>query len=504
MSSNHNLEMFRQVEEMIGRLERLEAGNAVLKKENTELKAELDRVSRIADRALDQVDELNEVVDAQKARIDHLTEENTLLKNDNKRLKSQINNDSNNSSNPPSTDQKGKRANKYNSRQKTGKKSGGQPGHKGKTLTKAYVQDRIKDGSFKHELVEHGQVSEDYKVRYVIDLPSEPIAVEHRFYADAVGDYHIPSEYNSDVIYGDNIAAFIIDLHVTANASSNHIVELLKDTWDITISEGTVDNILTRSAERAEAALNKIENEQLNADVLFTDATTTSVNGKQTYIRNTSTADDVLYHYMSSKSIASIKKNTPLKHFAGTLVHDHETALYHFGTEHAECNVHVLRYLKKCTEEARNPWSKDMAKLFSDINTERNACIQDGISAFPEDKIRSVSDRYSEILCQGYEQNKKTKYQYAKKDELALLNRLSKNKQNHLMFVSDFNIPFDNNASERDLRKVKSHTKMSGGFRTEAGIKRYCNLMSVIQTARKRHLNVLYTLTSILRGEPAF
>ena len=195
MSSNHNLEMFRQVEEMIGRLEHLEAGNAVLKKKNTELKAELDRVSRIADRALDQVDELNEVVDAQKARIDHLTEENTLLKNDNKRLKSQINNDSNNSSNPPSTDQKGKRANKYNGRQKTGKKSGGQPGHKGKTLTKAYVQDRIKDGSLKHELVEHGQVSEDYKVRYVIDFPSEPIAVEHRFYADAGGDYHIPSEY---------------------------------------------------------------------------------------------------------------------------------------------------------------------------------------------------------------------------------------------------------------------------------------------------------------------
>ena len=250
-----------------------------------------------------------------------------------------------------------------------------------------------------------------------------------------------------------------------------HIVELLKDTWDITISEGTVDNILTRSAERAEAALNKIENEQLNADVLFTDATTTSVNGKQTYIRNTSTADDVLYHYMSSKSIASIKNNTPLKHFAGTLVHDHETALYHFGTEHAECNVHVLRYLKKCTEEARNTWSKDMAKLLSDINTERNACIQDGIRAFPEDKIRSVSDRYSEILCQGYEQNKKTKYQYSKKDELALLNRLSKNKQNHLLFVSDFSIPFDNNASERDLRKVKSHTKMRGGFRTEAGIK---------------------------------
>ena len=504
MGSNHNLDMYRQMEEMFERLDRLEAGNAGLRKENTELKAELNRVSRIADRALDQVDELNEVVDAQKARIEHLTEENTLLKNDNKRLKAQLNNDSNNSSNPPSTDQKGKNANKYNGRQKTGKNSGGQAGHVGKTLTKSYVQEKIKDGSFAHEVVEHGEASKDYKVRYVIDIPSKPVAVEHRFYADETGEYHIPSEYNSDVTYGDTIASFIIGLHITANASGNHIVELLRDSWGITISEGTVDNILNRSAEGAEAALKKLKTEQLNAEVLFTDATTVSVNGKQSYIRNTSTAEGVLYHYMSSKSIDAIRKYTPLNDYAGTLVHDHETALYHFGTGHAECNVHVLRYLKKCTEEARNPWSKDMARLLSDVNAERTACMRNGVTAFSEDKIRNVSERYSDILRQGYEQNKKTKYQYAKKDELALLNRLSRNKMNHLLFVSDFSIPFDNNLSERDLRKVKSHTKMSGGFRTEAGIRRYCNLMSIVQTARRRKLSILNTLTLILRGEPAF
>ena len=29
------------------------------------------------------------------------------------------------------------------------------------------------------------------------------------------------------------------------------------------------------------------------------------------------------------------------------LVHDHETSLYSYGLDHAECNVHLLRYLIK-------------------------------------------------------------------------------------------------------------------------------------------------------------
>lgn len=30
-----------------------------------------------------------------------------------------------------------------------------------------------------------------------------------------------------------------------------------------------------------------------------------------------------------------------------------ENALYHFGTEHAECNVHLLRYLRKIRKKQR-------------------------------------------------------------------------------------------------------------------------------------------------------
>lgn len=44
-------------------------------------------------------------------------------------------------------------------------------------------------------------------------------------------------------------------------------------------------------------------------------------------------------------------------------------------------------------------------------------------------------------------------YKYAKQEE-ALLNRLEKYRGNHLLFIKRSEVPFDNNISERDLRKV--------------------------------------------------
>ena len=58
-----------------------------------------------------------EIADLKKENL-LLRQENQLLKDDNARLKSIINNDSSNTSLPPSADQKGKPANTYNGRKK--------------------------------------------------------------------------------------------------------------------------------------------------------------------------------------------------------------------------------------------------------------------------------------------------------------------------------------------------------------------------------------------------
>ena len=122
-----------------------------------------------------------------------------------------------------------------------------------------------------------------------------------------------------------------------------------------------------------------LENNMLKQTVVATDATTITVNGKQKYIRNLSIKDSVVYHAMDSKSIEALKGLDFLARYTGILLHGHETALYHFGTDHAECNVHIIRYLRKNMEETGNRWPVSMISLLCEMNRKRKEFTQQKI-----------------------------------------------------------------------------------------------------------------------------
>ena len=81
------------------------------------------------------------------------------------------------------------------------------------------------------------------------------------------------------------------------------------------------------------------------------------------------------------------------------------------------------------------------------------------------------------------------------------LERLEKNESWTLGFLYDFSIPFDNNQAERDLRMVKTRTKISWCFRSEEWTEWFCRIRSYISTLRKQDKDIYKALKSIFSWE---
>ncbi|GFH89274.1 hypothetical protein IMSAGC002_00519 [Lachnospiraceae bacterium] len=229
MGGNYEKGMYNQLMEVMARLERVEGES---KKEATRLNGE------ISDR---------------KKENRHLREENRLLKEDNARLKSILNNDSSNTSQPPSTDQKGgKPANCYNGRTKTGRKAEGQKGHGGTTLTKAEVEEKIHSGRCRHEIKTIGNPrTSPYVTKYVIDLDVETMVTEVRIYADEGGKIHIQPQYRSDVSYGADVKALAVALYGEGVMSNDRNAAFLNAAGGgaLGLSEGSVYSFCRKLAE---------------------------------------------------------------------------------------------------------------------------------------------------------------------------------------------------------------------------------------------------------------
>lgn len=80
---------------------------------------------------------------------------------------------------------------------------------------------------------------------------------------------------------------------------------------------------------------------------------------------------------------------------------------------------------------------------------------------------------------------------------------MEKYRHNHLLFVHDFEVPFDDNMSERDLRKAKNRQKMAGGFRKDSGHAMYCAIRSIVETLKRRRMAMLENIRHLFMGTPA-
>lgn len=498
LTRGRETDLFKQFEACMAKCDSLSLELNNIKKEHKQeiknLKKEFKKEKEVLNYRIQTLEKENK----------QLKEENTKLLNDVDRLKSQINNDSNNSSLPPSSDIKPNKKDIPNNRDKSSRKPGGQVGHKGHSLSKASVEDGIRNGKYQHVVKDIGNVNNKYISKYILDIKVTAVATEYRIHANEQGIFVVPKELQSDVQYGNELKSISSFLNTHCNLAFNKVTEFVNSITHnvISLTPASVVNFVKALSNNSANELKQIENAILNSTVMNTDNTTSRCDGKNVFVRNHSTKHFTLLKATRGKSKKYIEETSILTKYTGNLVHDHEPLMYHYGNKHAECNVHVCRYLRGNSQDTNNSWSNNLRNFLLSLNEYKKKLLVKGKTFIPSEKLELYSKRYDEILELGLQQNLKTKNTYFKTNEKRLLNRLKKYKSNHLLFLEDFDMPFDNNLSERDLRHIKAKQKVSGGFRSEQGLEAYCNIKSLLITCRKKGLDILNIINNIYENIP--
>lgn len=494
---DYNNQVFKQLQEVMQKCDDLSQEIKNVKKEHKKELLELES------KYIKEIDNLNNKIDFIEGENTCLKIENQKLRDDNDRLKKQLNNDSGNSSKPPSSDIK---KNIPNNRGKSNKKVGGQKGHIAHFLTKKAIEEKINSKEFKHKIinVRNNNNSNKYISKYVLDLKVDIIAKEYRFFKDEKGKYNIPKQFYANVQYGNGLKTMCTVLNTEGIIALDRLADFVSciSHEKINISKGSIFNFIKELDKKSKYIIENIEEKILNAELMHTDATTARCENKNICVRTHSTLRHTLLVPTYQKSKKYIEETNILNRYTGNLVHDHETVIYNYGKKHIECNVHISRYLKGCYENTKNKWALKMRSFLCSLNKYRKELISKSITHLELQQLERYSNRYDEILEEGYNENKKVKSKFFRQEEQRLLNRLKKYKENHLMFLYDFSMPFDNNLSERDLRHVKIKQKVSGHFNSMEGIKMYLDIKSIIGTLKKQGRNFYKEIFNIYENIP--
>lgn len=490
--------------------ERIEA----LTKELSEKDKQINMLQQYIAKSEQKIDDLMGILSLKEVEIKTLTYEVEALRDQRDKFKAMLAKDSTNSSKPPSTD--GFRKVKAASlRQKSGKKPGGQFGHRGHTLELLANPTEIIEKKPETLCPCGGLVlcAQGYIPKQVIDLKVMVEVIEERVYSGRCSNcsknhYGEFSEgFINPVQYGNNVKTLIALLNGYGNVTVNKVVEILNGISGgaLRLSEGTIINFQKNLAAKIQQPIEIIKQRLIQCNVLGADETGCRVNGELNWIQVFSNNQYTLFGLNKKRSDLYADDTSIIELFTGILVHDHFKTYYGYKLiTHAECNVHILRYLQAVIQIMKHSWAIDLVEFFRDANKIKKHYLSGGINSIDEDELARLFVRYDEILENGNSQyaaaieNKKNISYF--NDERLLLIRLKKYKQEHLRFLTNFEVPFDNNGSERCARFFKCKLKVAGCFRSEEGAKNYAKIASLISTMKKQGANVYLTINDIFNG----
>lgn len=405
-----------------------------------------------------------------------------------------------------------------NSRKKSGKKIGGQPGHP-KSKLKAFTDQEVTETK-SHEPVAcpfcggHGENTGKTIDKDELDYEVVVIKRRHQFSVSKCGgcgkEFHspIPVGLKEENQYGSKVRALSLSLMNIGNVSVNKVKKMIYglSEEEINPSEGYLIKQQRKAAGALAPFMDELRNKCLKLATVYWDDTVIDINTRRGCLRFYGDERTALYTAHLKKNKEGLDEDAILKLLPKETVvmHDHNKVNYNkeYSFSNIECNMHLLRDLQKTTDHLQHQWSDRLKQLLEKTNAERNEAMEQGVESFEDDYVKAFFEEFNRILLLGMEENRTDYSKYYGKDEQTLLLRILKYKDNYLSWVVDFELPFSNNLSERGLRGVKSKMKISGQFQSEETARHYAVIKSYIETCYRNGLNETEALVRLCEGNP--
>jgi transposase len=421
------------------------------------------------------------------------------------KLENRANKTSKTSHNPPSTD--GFKKTK-SLRQPSGKKQGGQPGHKGTTLKMSDTTDEIQVHDVQNcsscgvSLID--VLPKKVIKRQVFDLPKQRAHItEHQSVVkicpacSTKNQGEFPKSVTQPTQYGPQMTSLVVYLNQYQLIPYLRLQELLTDVFSKNISRGTLVSMVARAANDLKESESFIKKQLTEGELLHLDETGCYVDKERQWLHVSSNKAYTYYHVHPKRGSEALEDIGILPHFNGTAIHDNWAAYFMYeDCTHATCNVHHLREFRAMDELMGQKWASEMTKLMLEAKTYSETY------AYPlsEVDLDDFKRRYDQIVEAGYLENP-LKPNEKNTEPVRLLNRLAKRQEEVLEFLYQRDVPFDNNLAERDVRMTKVKQKISGTFRSESGAENFSRIRGFISTAKKQGLQVLGSLFGVISGE---
>ena len=432
------------------------------------------------------------------------------------RLRDAAAQNSHNSSRPPSTD-RAEAPKPKSLRPKSGRRSGGQPGHPGRTLEFSSHPQHFQI----HPLVECDcgeDLSQepvlDFQRRQVFDLPSLSLeCTEHRAEikecpcCERTCQAPFPAEVQAPVQYGKNLRALLSYLYDAQEGASLRIREMCQEMFGYAVSEATLQKARQEQHEALEPFEHRLVEILPQEPVLHADETSLPVNRVNYWLHVLCTPLMTFFSVQAGRGKEAIEAIGIIPRFTGWLMHDFLPSYLSFeNCLHTFCKSHLLRELVFLFEQHQQKWASDLYDLFLEMHRCAKQRKARDAPLRPKE-LDHWMNRYHKILRAGRRANPMTAEQRVKKrakqsKEQNLLDRLEGYDACILAFLANLKVPFTNNDAERDQRMMKVRIKISGCFRTLEGARRHARIRSYICTLRKQGLPVLEYLRHALDGRP--